>query len=183
MSDLWVVVELSHQGEKKTPQELRSVIGQYIGEEVEIFIPALTFKRRETHVTMYILEGYIFIASGLPTSKYFDIEDNVNVACVLTNDEASGRYLCYVENDVVEDLKEQLREQAAMTLKKGDKVRIKEGAYAELDGEILDILDDDRAMVHVTDLQSMEIIIELPFQFLEHKMPELDMEQDEEVII
>lgn len=167
-SKQWVVVELSHQGEKRSPDEIRVLLSQCVGGGVEVFVPALTFRRKDSCVTLYVMEGYVFIEAGLSTDRYFDLEDTVYVRSVLSKEEPSGRYLRYVPNSTVRELEERLAELAARKIERGDRVRITEGSFSQLVGEIRDVWPEtSTATVHVVDLESMEVIVELPFQFLE----------------
>lgn len=186
MSAEWVVVELSHQGEKKSPQELETLLSDILGGGVEVFVPALTFQRRDTQVVVYVLEGYVFISSGLSHDSYFDLEENANIKAVLAHEDNTGKYIRYVEHDVVDNLRRKLQDMVASTLKVGDEVNIIEGAYSALSGVIRDVLPGDTATVHITDLVSQEVIVELPFQFLEHKSTTEEfrkLKEDEEVTI
>jgi len=164
----WVILELSHQGEKKTPPELQSLLQPEIGEGVEIFVPSITFSRRESNVTICLMEGYFFVEAVIPPSTFFTLEELPYVRRVLTHDEPNGRFICYVEQDTVDELKEKLHRQAARDICVGDYVRVCEGAYSSLRGKILNVFaDKERASVHIVDLKSMEVIVELPFQFFE----------------
>lgn len=164
----WVVLELSHQGEKKTPQELETLLRQHLGDAVEVFVPAMTFTRRETCVTIYVMEGYVFVGAGLSTERYFDLEDTIYIQTVLSQEEADGRYLRYVPHSTVQELETKLQRLVSRSIQPGDQVCITQGAYSQLMGKILHVFpEDERATVHVTDLESMEVIVELPYQFME----------------
>jgi len=171
MSDLkskWVILELSHQGEKRTPDELYQLLSNEIG-EVEVFIPSVTFSRRESAVTICLMEGYFFIAAVLPPASFFTLEELPYIKRVLTNDEPNGRYINYVEPEVIEDLRSQLQDRATRDILVDDYVVVVEGAYSGLRGKILQVFsEDDKALIHIVDLKSMEVIVELPFQFFEH---------------
>lgn len=170
MSDLtrqWVVVELSHHGEKKTAKELQQLLSNELG-PVEVFVPSVTFSHRESDITICLMEGYFFIEAGLPTATYFDLEELLYIKRVLTNDEPSGRFLCYVGQETVDELHRKLQSRAARDIRAGDYVRVVEGAYSALRGQILDVFpDSESATIHIVDLKSMEVIVELPFQFFE----------------
>lgn len=177
MSDRkWVVLELSHHGEKKTPNELLSLVQEEVGDDVEVFIPSVTFSRRDSTMTICLMEGYFFIEAAMPPSSYYALEELAYIQRVLTQDDAGSRYLYYVDDATINDLKSKLQKQAARDIKVGDYVRVCEGAYSELTGKILEVFSDrKRASVHVVDLQSMKVIVELPFQFFEP----IDEEDDE----
>ena len=121
-------------------------------------------------MTICLMEGYFFIEAALPTSAYFDLEGTTCVRRVLTRDESDGsRYIYYADQPVIDDLKKRLKEQTVRDIQEGDMVRIIEGPYSKLGGKILSLVDGaDKALVHIVDLKSMEVIVELPFQFFEH---------------
>jgi len=165
----WVIMELSYQGEQKTPEELALLLRGQLGGGADIFIPAVTFSRRNSTVTICLMEGYFFIEASLPTSTYFDLEDTTYVRKVLTRDESKGRFLYYVDQAMIDDLKSRLKEQTVRNIQVGDMVKVVEGPYSKLSGEILSLVEgEDRALIHIVDLKSMEVIVELPFQFFEH---------------
>jgi len=164
----WVVLELSHHGEKKTHKELLTLMQEEVGEGVEIFIPSITFSRRDSVLTICLMEGYFFIEAALPPSSYFALEELAYVQRVLTRDDSGRRYLYYVEQNTIDELQSKLKKQARRDIKVGDYVQVCEGAYSELKGKILEVFPENkRASIHVVDLKSMKVIVELPFQFFE----------------
>jgi transcription antitermination factor NusG len=165
--DRWVVLELSHQGEKRTPREITEILRHHLGSDTEVFIPAATFTRGQTQVTIYALEGYVFVQAGLPSANYYDLEENLHFRRVLSKEEPLGRFLYYVGPETVDELRAKLQAQTARNVTEGTKVQITEGTYSGLIGKVLDTFEDESATVHVTDLKSMEVIVRLPYQFLE----------------
>jgi transcription antitermination factor NusG len=178
-SNKWVVVELSHQGEKKSTSELIPLIENEIGSDLEIFVPSLTYSRYDRNVTICLMEGYFFVEGGRAASTYFVLEESPYVQRVLSRDEDSGRYLCYVGQETVDELRGKLQKQAARDIRVGDYVLVNEGAYQSLKGKILDVfMERERATVHIVDLKSMEIIVELPFQFFGRPEPPEEHENE-----
>lgn len=167
-SKQWVILELSHLGEKENPKDLVTLLQGDIGDkEVDIFVPSTSFHRRDNWVTICLMEGYIFIRGGLSAGFYFNLEDSAYIQRVLTRDEPHGRFLVYVPDSEVEDLKERLRTQTLRDFGEGDKIEIIEGAYESLEGTVLDFNPNtDRALVEIHELVSIETIVELPLQFL-----------------
>lgn len=164
----WVAVELSLQGERKPPAELEMVVRSEIGEGVEIFVPSVSFTRRESEVVLCLMEGYFFVEAALPPSTYFSLERSPYVERVLTRDEPEGRFICYVGDETITELKGGLAELVSRDIKVGDYVRVVEGVYSDLSGRILSVdQEKEKASVHIVDLRSMEVIVELPFQFFE----------------
>lgn len=164
----WVVVELSHQGERKTAYELKTIVENEISDGTEVFIPSITYTRHDNNVTVCLMEGYFFVSGGLPSSIYFQLENLPYVRRVLSRDEATGRYICYVGESTVTDLKEKLRAQAARDIEVGDDVLVTDGTYSELKGEVLDLFPDEgTATLRIKELVSMDVIVKLPYQFFE----------------
>lgn len=163
----WVIVELSHKGEKESPSDLEILLKQELSDEVEIFVPALTYSRKDHDVTICLMEGYVFIEAALPTSTYFMLEDCPYVRRVLTRDESRGRYVRLVSDAEVDQLRKQLNKKAFRDLKIGDRVLITEGPHSELKGEIVDLRPDEaKASVNIEELRSIKTCVELPYPFL-----------------
>lgn len=164
----WAILELSNMGEKEDPEDLIALLEGDIGEDtVEIFIPSTSFYRRDNCVTICLMEGYIFIESGKAAGFYFDLERSPYIQRVLTRDEPHGRFIVYVPDTEIKELKSRLRKQTFRDFGEGDHVEIIEGAYENLEGTVLDFNPEtDRALVEVHELVSIETIVELPLQFL-----------------
>lgn len=170
----WVAIELTKFGEKKVQdgqiiQTIREDLG--VGEDLEVFIPAATYRRGSKTVTVHLIEGYIFVSSGLPEVRYFALEKKPYVSKVLsTNSSPHGmRSLGVVPNSEIKNLRKQLRALTIADISKGEKVQVVEGMYKKLDGKILG-LDDDHALVNI-ELRSLSIIARIPRVFLESAIP------------
>jgi transcription antitermination factor NusG len=164
----WAIIELSHVGEKKSIPDITTFIRNSLGDGAEIFIPQVSFTRRDSTMTICLMEGYVFVEASLPPANYLFLEDLPYFERVLTRDEPEGRFLCYVDQDVIDDLKRKLAVQIQREIKIDDHVLIVEGVYSELEGRVLGLTcNGEKATVHIEDLKSMEVIVELPLQFLE----------------
>ena len=132
-----------------------------VGPEYPIFIPAATYTKGGRSVTVHLLEGYIFVASGLPEVAYFALERRPYIAKVLSVERNGGlRALQVIENQHVQNLRKQLHGHMASDIPLGTVVRITDGTYSALEGEVLDI-DGDHAMVWIS-LRSLEVIATVP---------------------
>lgn len=174
MIDVWVTLELSRSGERERPEDLRKLIfAATDDEDVEFFVPAISFVRRDNAVTICVLEGYAFVRAGLPASFYFDLETSPYVARVLSLDEKKGRYLQYVPNSDIEVLKLKLSQQSIREIQISDVVFIADGAYKNLTGTV-DGMSPDKTTAYITieGLVSLETAVELPLQFLKKIEPE-----------
>ena len=164
----WVILELTNMGEKEDPEDLVSLLRNDMGDkDVEVFIPSTSFYRRDNCVTICLMEGYIFLESGESAAFYFDLESSPYIQRVLTRDEPHGRFIVYVPEQEIKDLKSRLRKQAFRDFGEGDKVEIIEGAYENLEGTVIDFNPEtDQALVDIKELVSIDTIVELPLQFL-----------------
>lgn len=165
----WVTLELTRRAEKEKPEDLKTLLkGEAsIPDDLELFIPATSFDRRDNFVTVCLMEGYVFLEGGRPSSFYFHLENCSYVSRVLSRDESTGRYLAYVPDEKIQDLKDRLRKQTLRDFGEGDEVEIIGGAYDNLEGEVVEFnKDDDHAFVKIDGLVSIDTIVELPLQFL-----------------
>jgi len=166
----WAVIELSRSGETALEdgslcERLRSDL--HVDNSWEIFIPASAYTRMGRRITLYLVEGYVFVAAGLADTAYFNLErSNPLVRRVLSVPGPRGmRVLSTIPDTEVETMREQLRAQIAVDISKGMEVRITEGVYSPLKGRVLHVEGDD---AHVLiELRSVKIIKDIPRVFLE----------------
>lgn len=163
----WVILELSRKGEKEDPNILDKILRVTLQkDDIDVFVPAISFSRRETSVTICLMEGYAFVEAGHSAQVYYDLESSDYVAKVLST-AGHGRHLYYLEDEKIQEMKKDLKERAFRDHQIGDVVDIVEGVYESLTGRIVDILmDQARAFVRIEELKSIETIVELPFTFL-----------------
>lgn len=165
---LWVTVELSYLGEKQLPEDLYTVLRKYIEDDLDVFIPAVSYQRKDNSMVICLMEGYAFIEGGRPAGYYLELESSPYIKRVLTRDESSGRYLEYVQDKDIEVLRHNLEVQTIRTFETGDEVEVVEGSFKNLEGTILEV-QDEKALVKIHDLVSIKTIVELPLQFLMRK--------------
>lgn len=168
MTELWVTLELSRMGEKERPEDLHDLLlAEFPDKDVEIFIPAQSFFRRDNAVTVCVLEGYAFIKAGHPAAFYFEFENSPYVSKVLSRDEKEGRYLQYVHQDSIDSLRSKLQVQSIREIKVGDAVTIHEGVYSNMTGVVQGLNSNgEDAYVSIDGLVSLETFVVLPLQFL-----------------
>lgn len=166
-SQTWVTAELTTLGEIKVEERtLEKILRKELrGEDVEIFIPVSQYEQNGRKVSLYLLEGYIFIQTGLDDSYYFDLEHTPYIETVFSTKSPKGmRVLSTIGNSTIEDMKDQLRGMACKGLKSGDTVEIVKGAYRKLQGEIISF-EEDKAYISIN-LRSLSAIVELPNAYL-----------------
>ena len=170
----WVVLELSPQGEDRLEdgtldQSIRSDLG--VDSKFPIFIPATTYQKGNKTITLRLMEGYVFVASGLPETSYFALEQRPYVEQIMSTRPGpyKMRVLSTVPDARVGDLKNQLQEMLSSDIALYDKVTVIDGSYKSLEGVVMGI-EKDKAFVKIN-LRSMEVIATIPLMFLEVTEP------------
>lgn len=168
MIDYWVTLELSRLGEKERPEDLEDLLRSEVpGKDVEIFIPAASFYRRDNAVTVCVLEGYAFMRAGHPAVFYFEFEDSPYINRVLSRDEQGARYLQYVPNSNIEKLRRSLAEQTVREFNENDRIEVTDGVYKSLTGVVVGLSPDhETAYISIEGLVSLKTYVELPLQFV-----------------
>lgn len=166
----WVVLELTRTGEQRAEEgTLSDAIHDALDcrDDHEVFIPMLSYVRDGTRVNLHLMEGYAFVASGLPEVCYLNLEkDCPYVRKVLTAPGPNGMpVLSVLPNSAIEEMRAKLRAEMSTDITEGMKVRILQGAYSNLEGEVLGFEGDD-AHVHI-ELRSFNLIRAVPRMFLE----------------
>lgn len=167
----WVTLELTPLGEDRVRDgTLEKILREELGVENDfpIFVPATTYVKGGNQVTLILMEGYAFVASGLDDTTYFRLEKKPHVAKVLSSQEGGSwkiRTPLVVANAQIKNLRRHLQEQAAVGVSVGDEVRVLHGRYRNLDGVVQD-LQGENASVEIK-LRSLELITPIPRIFLE----------------
>lgn len=164
-----MVVELTRQGELRADDGtlVEALQAALESPEHPVFVPARTYIRDGQRITVHLMEGYAFIASGLPDPCYFDLERSSQyVRRVLSNRGSNGMPVLHVISETdVQEMRRQLRSAVSQDLSEGMWVKITQGSYAGLVGEVVGF-EDEEAFVHIK-LRSFEIIRTVPRVFLE----------------
>jgi len=169
----WVVIELSYLGEMKSDEgvledTLRKDLG--VKSEFPIFIPATTYYKNGNPVTLHLMQGYIFLSSGLPSTTYFALEKKPYINQVLSEDNHLGiRSLSVIPSTHVEALKAKLRAAVSEGISINTHVKVLEGPYEHMEGEVI-LLQDETASV-LFSLRSRQLIVNLPKVLLEDLGP------------
>lgn len=165
----WVVLELTRQGEKLVEEgtlavTLRKTLG--VAETWPVFVPARVFVKKGKRITVHLMEGYAFVASGLDEILYFRLEQSKYVELVISSRGMHGiRQLDTLSDKEIRGLRKQLSKEVAADITPGMKVVVTEGIYSKLEGIVLDT-EDDHAVVHF-ELRSIKVISKVPKVFLE----------------
>jgi transcription antitermination factor NusG len=150
--------------DEELERELRR--GLDVEDDWPVFVPARIFKKKGRRVTVHLMEGYAFVASGLDEVRYFRMENTKLVAQVLATRGARGiRALSTIPDSRVAELRRQLNAEVAADIVPGMRVLVTDGVYSKLEGIVLDT-QDDHATVHF-ELRSLEVISRVPKVFLD----------------
>lgn len=173
----WATLELTKAGEDKAVEgtlakALRSELG--VEDSYPLFVPYTSYEKGGRRVSVRLIEGYAFVASGLPETRYFALEKGNLVSQVISSRGVHGvRVIHCVPNSRIDQLRSQLRASSSSSLEVGVRVRVVGGNYARLEGDIVDV-NTDRAAVRIT-LRSIDVIAWIPFVALDSN---LDSEEE-----
>jgi len=175
----WVVVEVNGLAESKIYEErfiptIKKALK--IENDEDIFTPWELVKNSRTIELVAVMEGYFFIRSGLEEHLYFNLERLPFVESVLcTRNGNSMRTIQVVGDDNVNELKQKLKEMLTFDLKAGERVLVGEGNLKNLEGEVIDVLENDLALIYF-EFRSLRLATSIPKYFLKR----LENNEDEE---
>jgi hypothetical protein len=164
-----VTLELTHHGEAAVEEgtfaeSIRAELG--VDEDWPVFVPVRAFEKRGRRVTVHLMEGYAFIATGLDEIRYFRLEQTKLVNHVLASRGSRGmRVLAVISDATVAELRRQLNEEVASDIVPGMEVLVTDGTYCKLRGIVTDT-EGDHAVVRF-ELRSLRILSKIPKVFLD----------------
>ncbi len=136
----WVVLEMTSRGEEEARGGSLIDIVSRIGkiEKNDIYIPVI----KTGGVVTFLIEGYIFIKSGYPSSSYYRLLDSSYIDnSFVSVDEKTGLFFHSVISD--EELKEMVNKAMCRgaVLEIGGRGKIKSGDFKGFEGEIVDTIN------------------------------------------
>jgi transcription antitermination factor NusG len=165
-----VAIELTHLGEQKIEDStleasIRSDLS--LSPDYPVFVPARVYHKGHKTIVIHLMQGYVFVASGLPEPAYFELEKRpyVNQVMSIPGGPYQIRTLSVIPNSHVEALRQKLRIQVSSDIQIGDGVEVVDGPYKTLMGKVVGN-EGETAYVEVT-LRSLNLIASIPFVFLE----------------
>lgn len=159
----WATLELTKAGELKAIEgklapALRSLLG--VDSSFPVFVPYASYTKGGRTVSVRLIEGYAFVATGLPEVKYFGLERSPLVSKVFSSSVNGLRVLHTLPNREVDGMRARLSDSMSADFEVGAKVRITGGNYRDLDGVIVDLYDK-RVAVRV-EFRSLTAIAVVP---------------------
>ena len=126
--------------EGKLTSSLRKLLG--VDEKFQIFVPYASYTKGGRTVSVRLIEGYAFVATGLSEVQYFRLERSPFVSKVFSVRGPGGiRALKTIPNREIEGMRESLANSLSSDLELGAKVRITDGTYRDLEGVVVDLYD------------------------------------------
>jgi len=163
----WVVLELTSAGEALAREGgLEKALRDHLGVDSShpVFVPCVRFTQQERTVSICLMEGYAFVASGLGDSDYVALERDCPYVRSVLSQPGRVRTLKVVQQRSIDDMRKQLAEQIASDIEEGMTVVVNDGLYSSLEGEVL-LLDGDHAKVMFT-MRSLKSVQTIPRAFL-----------------
>lgn len=166
----WVALELTYLGEQKVEDETlkASLLKDLNCDNTQhpVFIPSTVYYKSGKPITVHLLEGYVFVATGLPEVSYFGLEKQPYINKVLSEKGPNNmRTLSVISNTYIFELKSKLRKLLSSDLEVNQDVKVLDGLYRTLKGKVLS-LEEDYAAVNIS-LRSIDLIARIPRVFLE----------------
>jgi len=164
----WVVIELTRQGEIRAEEgslipSLRNSLG--VDSTHPFFLPSLSYLRGGRRISIHLMEGYLFVGTGLAETAYMNLERTPFVKQVLTTETPTGmRALSTISDLNIEEMRSKLRDQISSDIESEMEVAVTQGRYAPLTGKVLEVENDD-AHVRIQ-LRSIDLIVKIPRVFL-----------------
>lgn len=158
----WVVVSLSTVGERETNVKvIKNAVCSVLKKDLPVFIPAVSKKARNESHTLFYMDGYVFVKyeAGVP---YMNLQDTTYFNHVLNS---GGRY-SLVCDDVLDPLKDKVKDLGICKFKIGDKVCVVKGEFKNLQGEIRTIYDGDETVQIDASQRSKPMLIDFPVIYI-----------------
>lgn len=165
----WVALELTHVGEQRAEdgtleRSLRRELG--VDDDWPVFIPSMAYVKDGKKTTLHLMEGYAFVATGLPEVQYFALERKSNVSQVLSVRGSKGlRALSVLPDAKIQEIRGKMRSLQSEDMPQGSRVVVMDGTYAALTGEVVGS-HDTVLFIHIA-LRSLNIIATVPRNMVE----------------
>lgn len=162
----WVVMQTSPRGEEEAKlgllaQRLKDLSDISLD---DIYVPIL---RGGSSKATFLIEGYIFVKSGYPSTKYYELARSAYIECMISQYDSRSDMIS--QGTVSEyDLRNMISEAYSRggSYQVGDHVDVIEGDFKGCSGEVLDILERESELgggkysILIT-LRSAEVILSL----------------------
>jgi len=171
----WVAIRLTRSGEILVSEgTLEASLRRDLDVDADhpIFIPTAFFKRDGKTTTMHLMEGYVFLGTGLSEVEYFGLEKRPYIDEVMSTRTGpyKFRYVSTIPDSNVARMRVQLQEMVTAEIPLDVEVDILDGQYRGLEGRVIGLEGAD-AFVRIR-LRSLEVVATVPKIFLEQREEE-----------
>jgi hypothetical protein len=164
----WVAIEINNLGEEKIKdgtleQALRKELK--VGLDHPIFIPAKRVVKGQKPLTLFFMEGYVFVASGLPETSYFALEREsvpyVDRVLSVEVGDYNIRTLNTIPDSEIQKLKKNFEDMLTESIDTNSYAKVVGGIYNNAIVKVLGIYDKENILV-LLELRSYHKIMVLP---------------------
>jgi hypothetical protein len=163
VNNQWLIIELNDAIEDITYKEIENSIIAVFGDNIEYFIPIFHEQIGSYTSNSVLMEGYAFVKDCSEVRKSLSNLKEQRIFLKILSDGSKYQTL---DSNIIGGLKKKLK-----TLKKnfneGSKVKIKDGIFKNLIGEIIGIEDDGKIITVKIKMMSREMIAPIPSSLLE----------------
>lgn len=153
----WLTFQLSDRGESaldEDPSIIKKVIRKYL--KADIFFPMYYNKSRSYENRIYLFKGYVFIEYCEEESKNYSKLANSSffIGPLLIN-----RRLHLTDNSEIKKLKARLLKITVPVIKLGDKVKVLDGKYTNLEAIVTEYYQKEKEVDLSVQLKCMSILV------------------------
>jgi transcription antitermination factor NusG len=162
----WLIIELSEQADQASTPELEAAIVEIFGDDIEYFIPRYHEEMGSYTSTNILFEGYIFVKdSNEVRSNISRIKESRFLQGALRS-KSTGRIATATANEI-KGMKKKLSDSVKKKFDVGAKVKINEGIFENLHGEIVSVEEGGRIANVCIKCLSREILAPIPTTCIE----------------
>jgi len=153
----WVTFQLSDKGEsvlENDPKLILNVVRKYI--KSDVFFPMFYSKTKSYENRIYLFKGYIFIEyDQIEAPRYGKLADSY----YFTGPLLVNRRLHLTPNSEIKKLKAKLVKMTRPTIKVGDRVKVLDGKYVNLEAMVTEYYPKEKEVDLSVKLKCMSIIV------------------------
>ena len=160
----WLILELNDFLDNIQYKDIECALLTTFGSEIDYFIPIYYEEIGSYTSTSTLMDGYVFVKDSPAIQKNIgNIRDHRLFSKVLCD---KGHYAT-INSRVIAGLKHKLRNTLKKKYKTGSKVKVLDGVFKGLIGEVIGIEDDGRRIMIKINRVSREMIAPIPATLLE----------------
>ena len=153
----WVTFQLSERGESaldEDPKTIQNVIRKYISSE--IFFPMHYNKSRSFENRIYLFKGYVFVEYNPKEAVAYN---KITNSSYFLGPLLANKRLYLTGNEEIKKLKRQLQKLSEPQIKVGDKVKVLDGKYTNLEAIETEYYSKEKEVDLSVELKCMNILV------------------------